>query len=130
MNFFKKLLVKELPSSQKTEVEEMCRVLRAACDRDWGKETPIQTANIAANALYWARQKVEELNDHIESAKRCDYPEHNRFDSHRKSDPEVIPSLTPKYHCPECWTWGHIHKRGCPLRDKGMSHHVLFTEEP
>lgn len=43
------------------ETREMVSVLKAACDRDWADETPIQVAQIAANAIYWRDTEIARL---------------------------------------------------------------------
>jgi hypothetical protein len=41
--------------------EEVKAILQKACDRDWKEETLYQTANIAANAIYWRGREIESL---------------------------------------------------------------------
>jgi hypothetical protein len=41
------------------DLDEMLVVLKAACDRAWSNETPVQVANVAANAIYWRGQEVD-----------------------------------------------------------------------
>lgn len=41
------------------ERDEMCEILKSACDRSWENETPRQIASIAANAIYWRQSGRE-----------------------------------------------------------------------
>jgi hypothetical protein len=42
-------------------IEQMVGTLKAACDRDWEKETPLEVAAIAANAIYWRDREIAML---------------------------------------------------------------------
>lgn len=41
------------------ERDELLKVLKDACDRDWKDETPLQVVTIAANAIHWRGQRAE-----------------------------------------------------------------------
>jgi hypothetical protein len=56
--------------TSETQVEAMVEMLKAACDREWKNETPIQVAAIAANAIYWRDAEIKRLNDVLASAQR------------------------------------------------------------
>ncbi len=51
--------VGEPTSSEQRELRELLLPLRNACDRDWKDETPAQTVEIAANAIYWRDREIE-----------------------------------------------------------------------
>lgn len=50
-------------------VAEIVAVLKAACDRDWKDETPLQVARIVANAIYWRDQTIARLKTELEEAR-------------------------------------------------------------
>lgn len=37
---------------------------------------------------------------------------------------EKIPPLAPTMRCPECWTYGHQHKKMCKYSGAGMANHI------
>jgi hypothetical protein len=49
-----------------TELGQVVAVLKAACDREWGDETPLQVATIAANALHWRGEEIKQLRAELE----------------------------------------------------------------
>jgi hypothetical protein len=49
-------------------IEEMVSVLKAACDRNWSDETPLQVATIAANAIYWRDREIATLRADLTGA--------------------------------------------------------------
>lgn len=67
----------ELPSRQYDSlVAEMVTVLKAACDRNWTDETPIQVAIIAANAIHWREREIAAVRLREEAAHTCHGNEH------------------------------------------------------
>lgn len=51
-----------------SDIDAMVEILKAACDREWQDETPLQVATIAANAIHARDLEIRRLNDVLASA--------------------------------------------------------------
>lgn len=43
-----------------------------------------------------------------------------------RSQPREVVKATQR--CPECWTYGHYHRKGCAYEGQGMAHHIRMTD--
>lgn len=53
------------------KTDEIAKILKDACDREWRDEDLRTVAVIASNAIYWRNEEIQKLRDQLARCERC-----------------------------------------------------------